>query len=252
MSNQPIQTRRQRRQQKKRRKRFNWRTILGCLLILVAIGLLALNPIKDYLIAKGSQTNTVANLTREDIERNQNADVTFDLDQIEIIDATTVFKDNINPNDLPTIGGIAIPSVDLNLPINKGTANEGMYYGAGTMSPNQEMGESNYVLASHHSSNPKLLFAPLMEVSYGDKIYLTDLEHIFVYEVDYIEVVSPYYVEVTYPTEQPIVTLITCTYDLENRFIVRGSLKEAVSMNQATEEMYQAFDMPQTIVGNDV
>ncbi len=52
---------------------------------------------------------------------------------------------------LPVIGGIAIPELGINLPIFKGLGNTELIYGAGTMKEEQVMGgENNYSLASHH------------------------------------------------------------------------------------------------------
>ncbi|BDP76468.1 hypothetical protein EfmAA242_06960 [Enterococcus faecium] len=39
--------------------------------------------------------------------------------------------------------------------------NTSLLYGAGTLSPDQEMGKGNYALASHRATNPELLFTPL-------------------------------------------------------------------------------------------
>ncbi len=232
-------------------KYWNWRTILGVILIVVALGIFAMNPLKNYMIAKGSQANTIANLTREEIIANSERDATFDLDEITTIDAMTVISDGVNPNDLPVIGGIAIPELGMNLPIHLGTANEGMYYGAGTLDPDQKMGESNYALASHHSKHPELLFAPLMNAEVGQTIYLTDLDKVYVYEIDVVEVVSPQDVSVLAPTEVPIVTLITCTYDLVNRVIVQGTLVEERPLSEASQAMQDAFSIDQTIVSHE-
>lgn len=248
MSRSRKRTRASHHRRRRKKRGFSFRTFLGVLLILVAIGLFALNPIKDMMIARGTQSNAVANLTREDILSNQQRDVTFDLNEITTIDPLTVLTDGVNPDDLPVIGGIAMPDLQMNLPIHMGTDNAGMYYGAGTISPNQQMGESNYVLASHHSKHPELLFAPLLQAEIGQDIYLTDLEYVYVYDVDNIVEVSPYAVEYMDPTDESIVTLITCSYDLVNRIIVQGSLVEQIPIDEASPEILNAFTIDQTIV----
>ena len=248
MSEQEPQTR-MKKNQKHRKKGGKIQIILGIVLIIIAAGLLAMDPIKNWMIERGVNQNTIANLTREDIEANMNADVTFNWDDIQTLDAFTVISDNVNPNHLPTIGGMAIPNVEMNLPIYKGVSNEGMYLGAGTLYPDQEMGVSNYSLASHHSINNSLLFAPLMRVEYGDLIYLTDLENVYVYEIDVITQVHPTDMTVVQPTEAPIITLITCDYSLNERVIVQGSLVEQVHIDDATDSMIEAFGLPQTVPG---
>lgn len=236
------------RSEARKKKGFSFTTFLGILLILIAIGLLLLNPIKNYMIAQKTENITVPNITREQVLENQQKDVSFDFANVTAIDPMTVISDGVNPSDLPVIGGIAIPDLDMNLPINMGTSNEGMYYGAGTLFPDQEMGHSNYPLASHHSSDPELLFAPLLEAKNGQLIYLTDLEKVYIYEIDNVMTVSPNDGYVLDPSSHPIVTLITCTYDLQNRIVVQGSLIEEVPIEQASDEMMAAFDVQQTIV----
>ena len=234
---------------KQRKKGGKLQVYLGVFLIIIALGLLAMDPVKNWMIERGTSQNTIGNLTREDIESNMNADVTYNWDDIETLDAFTVISDNVNPNHLPTIGGMAIPNVGMNLPIYKGVSNEGMYLGAGTLYPEQAMGESNYPIASHHSINDDLLFAPLMRVEHGDLIYLTDLDRIYVYEIDTIKQVAPTAMEVVEPTVNPIITLITCDYSLNERVIVQGALVEEVSIDDATQDMIDAFGLPQTVPG---
>lgn len=241
----------QTRSSRNKKRGLNFRTILGIILIVIAMVLFAMDPIKDHMIEQGAQANSIGNLTREQVLENQNRDVTYDLAEITTIDASTVLTDGVNPDDLPVVGGVAIPELGMNLPIHLGTDNAGMYYGAGTLSPDQRMGVSNYALASHHSSNPELLFAPLMNAEVGQTLYLTDLDQVYVYEIDVVKVVLPTAVEVLDPTDHSIVTLITCTYDLVDRVIVQGSLVETVSIDEANADMLDAFSIEQTIVGNE-
>lgn len=243
----------QTRQEARRRKQETYkpnsriRTIIGVILILAAVVLLAIEPAKNYLIQRGSSQNTVSNLTREQIEANQLADVTYNWEDINTLSASEVLASSINPSDLPTIGGMAIPELAMNLPIYKGVSNEGMFYGAGTLYPDQEMGVSNYSLASHHSINKGLLFEPLMRAEIGQKIYLTDLNQIYVYEIDYIDTVPATAVEVTYPTEQARVTLITCDSGLVDRVIVQGQLVETLDVDDAGADILSYFEIDQTI-----
>lgn len=230
-----------------KRKSGKWRTILGTLLILVAIVLFALDPIKNYLIETRTQANTVANISREQIQENENKDVTFDFDAIENIDTLSVLLENFNPADLPTIGGIAMPQLGMNLPINKGTSNEGMYLGAGTLYPDQVMGQGNYSLASHHSIHEGLLFQPLMNAEYGQKIYITDKHKIYEYEVDYIETVDPTRVDLIAPTDEAQITLITCDYGLVNRLVVQGKYLNEYDFAHAPNEALQAFAIDTTV-----
>ncbi|MGX7091717.1 class A sortase [Hutsoniella sourekii] len=237
----------------RKRKSSGLRTFFAILLIFIGVGLLALDPLKNKFIEQGTQQNTVGNLTREQIESNKQADVTYNFDDIEQLDTVGVLRDRVQGNadasDLPVIGGIAIPDVGMNLPIHKGVSNAGMYLGAGTLDPNQKMGESNYPLASHHSIDKDLLFAPLLRVEMGSMIYLTDLDKVYQYEIDYIERVAPTRVDLLDPTDKPVVTLITCDYGLVDRFVVRGTLVDERPIQEASQEVLDAFEIPQTTAG---
>lgn len=235
------------RKEVKRKKRGGFRTFLGTVLILIALALLAMDPIKNYMIKRGQTQNAISNITLDQIQKNKEVDVSFDWDNIETLNAYDVILENVNPDDLPTIGAIAIPSVKMNLPIYKGTSPAGMYLGAGTLYPDQEMGVSNYPLASHHSIHKGLLFQPLMDVEYGAMVYLTDLEYIYSYQIDNIQTVPPTAVEVLDPTDNPIITLITCDYSLEDRVIVQASIVDKVPINEADKEMMAAFELDITV-----
>lgn len=236
------------RRNRKRKKRFNWTRFLGVLLILVAVGLLAMDPIKNYIIKSGQEANQVAKISRETIEKNEAKTVTYDFSDIKSVDAASVIMANINPNDLPTIGGVAVPSVKMNLPIYKGVSNEGMYLGAGTLRPDIVMGGvNNYSIASHHSIHEGLLFEPLERVQMGDAIFLTDKKHVYKYEVSSIEEVTPDRVDVLNDTGQSIVTLLTCDPTGALRVIVKGTLVETKAIDDATPEMMAAFELDSTV-----
>ncbi len=74
---------------------------------------------------------------------------------MEPASSEAVLRAQLSNKALPVIGGVAVPSVGINLPIFKGLANEALLYGAGTLSPTQN-GEGNYALASHRAQSPDL------------------------------------------------------------------------------------------------
>ncbi len=85
----------------------------------------------------------------------------------------------------------------------------------------------NVVLTGHVSvANPSNLavFANLDLVSVGDivDVYSGDIVH--QYRVEDVEVVSPDAVKVLETDHRSLVTLITCTHDLQNRLVVVGEL----------------------------
>lgn len=223
------------------------RLVFASIFLLVGVGLLLLDPLKNHMIEQGQKENAIANLTREQIVANEQKEVTYDFDDVQTLNAYNVIKNNVNPKDLPTVGAVAIPSVKMNIPIYKGVSDEGMYLGAGTLLPDQKMGKSNYSLASHHSINENLLFAPLVKVKLGDYVYLTDLDKIYKYEVFFYEQVEPTRVDLIEPTTDPIVTLITCDYSLSERIVVQAKLVDEQPLDKASQDMMHAFELQQTV-----
>ncbi|MCW6660678.1 class A sortase [Aerococcaceae bacterium NML201209] len=232
---------------RRRRKRGNIiRTTLAVLFFMIGIGLLLLDPIKNYMIKRGQEVNAIHQLTREQIEANEQRSVTYNFEDVGTLNPYTVISKNVDPKDLPTVGAIAIPSVKMNLPIYKGVSDEGMYLGAGTLLADQKMGESNYPLASHHSIHKELLFAPLINVNIGDFVYLTDLAKVYKYEIFYYEQVPATRIDLIEPTQEAIVTLITCDSSLVERIVVQGKLVESTPIEKANKEMVEAFKLKLT------
>lgn len=219
--------------------------ILLMTMSIIGIILILNDPIKDYFIKRNSKKYSVENLEINDIKKNKEMPASFDFDNVKEIDSKSVFIEQYKNKELPTIGGIAIPSVGINLPIFKGLSNEALIYGAGTMSKDQLMGKGNYSLASHHTKNPELLFTPLEKVKIGEKIYLTDLENIYVYDITSNQKVSPdsVYVLDEIPGKN-IVTLVTCgESEGITRIVVQGELVSITPLNKSTQDMKNAFNI---------
>ena len=151
---------------------------------------------------------------------------------------------------LPVIGGIAIPEVEINLPIFKGLDNVNLFYGAGTMKPDQKMGEGNYSLASHHiftaENASQMLFSPLVNAKAGMKIYLTDKDKVYTYEITEVKRVTPDRVdEIEDRDGVKEITLVTCVdYNATERIIVKGIFKESKAYSETSEDILKAFNQP--------
>jgi len=222
--------------------------ILGLLIIFAGVLVIFNKPIKNYFVEKTGEKYEISKVTKKEIAENQKKETTFDFDAVEPLNMSAVAKSQLNGKnkDLPVIASVAVPNVGICLPVFKGLENDGLYYGAGTLSPDQEMGEGNYGIASHRSDRADLLFTPLEEVALGDKIYLTDLTNVYTYVATWKEKVDPSAVDVL--DEVPgkrLITLLTCG-DLyaTTRLVVQGELASVTPMDQMTEEAANAFDLP--------
>lgn len=218
------------------------------LLIIVGLFLLFNKPLINFFISNTGADYDISQLSKQDLEKNKQREAPFDFDQVKSLTSEAVVKSQLagDKKELPVIASIAIPSVKIRLPIFKGLSNEGLLYGAGTLSPDQEMGEGNYSLASHRSDQPNLLFTPLEELALGDLIYVTDLSHVYTYEAFYKEKVEPTKTEVLdVVPEKQLLTLITCG-DLyaTSRLVVQAELIDVKPMNKISKEAAEAFQLP--------
>lgn len=151
----------------------------------------------------------------------------FDFEKVKAVDNKMVAKAAFSKNQ-DAIGKLSVPSVKVKLPIFKGLDNYNLVRGAGTMKEAEQMGTSNYALAGHHMKDGSLLFGPLENVKKGDKIYLADKHHVYVYETMLKTVVDKH--DTNYIDDvqgQKLVTLITCASGMtgeSRRVVVQGEL----------------------------
>jgi sortase A len=234
------------------KKRPKWLDILRWVLIVVllVVGLaLIFNKSIRTVIAWNTNKYQVSKVSKKTIEKNKEAKTSFDFDTVKSISTESVLQAQMDAQELPVIGGIAIPEVGINLPIFKGLGNTELTYGAGTMKEDQVMGgENNYSLASHHvfgiAGASDMLFSPLDKAKEGMKIYLTDKNKVYTYVISEVKVVQPTEVAVVDDTPgKSEVTLVTCTdAEATQRTIVKGELKSQVDFDKASSDIIEAFN----------
>lgn len=138
------------------------------------------------------------------------------------------------------IGVLKIPKINLELGILRGVRNNNLWTGAGTMRPDQVMGEGNYPLAGHHMRAWEVLFNRVPELRKGDLIYVTDKENIYTYRVYqnrkvHESEVSVIYEQVATQHGSPVLTLVTCFHrdEPEARVIIHGELIDVQPFSNA-------------------
>lgn len=254
---------------KKKRGIGHW-LINILLLLMLVVGLLLVfsGPIKNKVVKNMTKEQTIETMTPKKIKQNQKKEANFDFDSVESISLQSVAEavvklkeetansgteakaegstnetnaDNVQFNGL---GGIAIPAVGLNLPIFKGVSNYSLIVGAGTMKEDQQMGHGNYALASHHMLEPELLFGPLLNVSLGQSIYLTDLDYVYQYDISYKEYVAPNRTDLIEDVDdETLLTLVTCDATGANRLVVQAKYVGKNPMKKAPEEAINTFNI---------
>ena len=224
--------------------------ILAGFLILLSLALIFNAQIRDIFMVWNTNKYQVSQVTKEKIEENKETEGNFDFDSVKSISSEAVLAAQWDAQQLPVIGGIAIPEVEINLPIFKGLDNVNLFYGAGTMKANQKMGEGNYSLASHHiftaENASQMLFSPLVNAKAGMKIYLTDKDKVYTYEIREVKHVTPDRVDEIEDREGvKEITLVTCVdYNATERIIVKGDFKEVKAYSETSDDILSAFNQP--------
>lgn len=232
-------------------RRVGFRRVLGLILLVIGIVIMINQAWPVVQVYLNQQDVAVANYTAEELQENASdqSNGQFDFNEVRNVSATEVnqVRTDIESGeaDLDVLGAVAIPDANLNTAVIKGMSDIAMVSGAGTMFPDQVLGQGNYTLASHHIGyGTDILLNNISDsVTVGDKIYLTDLTNVYVYETFFVEAVNPDQVQYISQevTGNPIITLMTCTADLTQRWIVQGNLTETVAFGEAPAEVQALF-----------
>ncbi|MCI1891692.1 MAG: class A sortase [Schleiferilactobacillus perolens] len=210
------------------------------LFIVFVVGILLIfnEPIKNWLVSTMSERQM--NVSRQQIQENELHKGQFDFAKVKSIDTTQVVQAAVN-SDVSVIGKLAIPAVGMRLPIVKGLSDAALSTGGGTMKPDQVMGEGNYALAGHYMTNKGILFSPLEDTQLGQQVYLTDLEHVYIYKITWKKIVDPTAVYLINDVSgDTMVTLITCADGGVNRWAIRGHLVSREPANKQTLAVFSA------------
>lgn len=218
-------------------KRGSWRVVLAVVLLLVGVALLLARPVSNHAI-KQNQNQALTGLTVKKIKENQKKKGQFDFSKVKSMDPAKAIQARMSNNAL-VIGAMAIPAVKMYLPVCKGLSDQSMSTGGATMRADQVMGQGNYPLAGHYMTAKGILFSPLENVQTGQKVYLTDLNKVYVYQIYYKKKVSPYNVWLVNNTPQNIVTLITCADGGTNRWAVRGNLVQTLPASEQNLKVFK-------------
>ncbi|MCH4124219.1 MAG: sortase [Levilactobacillus sp.] len=222
--------------QPKRRWRWLWSTIFA-LLIVISLGLIFNEQIKNWLISSYQPR-----ISRKSVKKNEKKKASYDFSKVKSLDFSTVAKARWNSADIHVVGEILMPQSKIHLPIAKGVSNAVLALTAGTMRPDQQMGQGNYPLAGHHMSSQTILFSPLYwKTRVGQLIYLTNAKRVYVYKVSVRKFIPATDVGVVAQTKQKLVTLITCDATGANRLMIRGKYVKQMAYKNAPVSVQKGF-----------
>ncbi|EAZ84742.1 class A sortase [Lysinibacillus fusiformis] len=209
---------------------------LALLLCVLIIGLLLIfiTPIQNVLIARMSDQFNAVEYSTDDIKRNNQLDADFEFEAVQSLSIAEVLQAQIKASKMPVIGSIAVPSVHMQLPILKGVGNAVLAIGAGTMKPNQQLGQGNYALAGHYFEEKDILFSPLYQAQIGDIIYVTDMSNVYEYQLATKKIIAAtdVYIVDDIPN-QTTLTLITCAEKGSKRLALQADFVQSYSLENA-------------------
>lgn len=196
--------------------------------------------------------NVAEEVSAEEMQKNLNSETTFDFDSIEEISTSGTWLSPDYIDDRLIIGRLYIPSIEVNLTVFNGVSNSILHAGLGTMRPNLAMGEGNFPIAGHYSRDKDILFGDLISIDIGDKIYLTDNEKIYeyeVYETRAVEVTEVTWIEDVVAEEhgKPIISLMNCYYvngqNSGDRYFVFGELIETRDLTEPISNTIRSLEL---------
>lgn len=204
--------------------------VLAIILLLVGLALIFNRQIRNQIVSH-NQNQAMMTLSRKTVAQNTKKKGMFNFAKVKEVDFGQVAR-AARRNNAHAIGALAIPDVNMHLPVLLGMSDDAMATGGGTMRPDQKMGQGNYPLAGHYMTAKGILFSPLQDTKIGERVYLTDMQKVYVYRIYMKKIVNPYAVYLVNNTKKPIVTLITCADGGANRWAIRGNLIKTAKANK--------------------
>ena len=210
--------------------------IIPILLIVIGVLFLLTPFISEQIIKHHAKSIIDEDISKETLKinnQNQELEVEFDFSAVEDVDIMSIIKGSQNFNKDFVIGTLYIPDLDINLPIMKGLSDANLMAGAATMKAEQSFGTGNYTLAGHRMKKKDLLFGSLMDIEIGSKVYVSDGEKIYEYEIYDTVVVPDTAMEMLSDDKaeekgEPIISLMTCYFSSSTgkRFFALGKLMD--------------------------
>ncbi|WP_299026705.1 class D sortase [uncultured Thermanaerothrix sp.] len=123
---------------------------------------------------------------------------------------------------------IQIPAIHVDAPVVQGDGWEQLKKGVGQRLGTPNPGQRGNIVLSAHNDIFGEIFRDLDKLKPGDQVILYSNQRAYVYIVQQTQIVEPTRVEVMAPTQEPIVTLISCyPYMIDNqRIVVTARLQE--------------------------
>ena len=171
-------------------------------------------PLAGNLITRYQQDQMLREY--EETLRNQTSQLNASFEAATGEEITDTTDSAVSPGKLPekpeqVIGMIRIPAIDSELLVVEGTSSRQLRWGAGHLTGSVYPGElGNCVLAAHRDYTFGTYFSRLDELKEGDAVEIDYMGFTHSYRVTGSMVTTPDDLSALMPTENPLLTLITC------------------------------------------
>ncbi|WP_294729838.1 class C sortase [uncultured Faecalibaculum sp.] len=233
-------------------------TIVIVIVFVIGLGLLAYPTVANWWNnnmashAVANYTEAVQNLDTSQYDelmetaRAYNADLASNPGRFNPTDEEHAsYEKQLSVADSSVMGSISVPSVDISLPIYRGTSEEVLAAGAGHLEgsslPVGGIG-THTVITGHRGLPSAKLFTDLDRVVEDDYVILKVLNETLTYQVDTIRIVEPKEIEgLAIDPDKDLLTLVTCTpYGINtHRILITGHRVENLTEWEAASDAGQ-------------
>lgn len=198
---------------------------------IIGLVLLFNKPITNYLIE-----NYHPVIFGDEVRTEKKTKAPYDWASVKPLNLFAVAKARAYHPQIKVVGGIYNQKLGLNVPIVNGVDQTIYSLCAGTLEPNEKMGQSNYSIAAHNVSSSKdALFAPIYQkAKVGDTLDITNFHKVYTYKIYAKAPVSQHNNTILEDSSQPNLTLVTCGNANQNskqRFVYQAKLTKTSNYN---------------------
>lgn len=171
------------------------------------------------------------------ILNNNNNDATYNWKDVSDTNVLKMATSRMSSENVNTIGIMTQPDAKVATTIANGVSDYVLNFAAGTLRPDQKMGQDNYVVAAHHvPAKSWALFSGIYFFSEpGQKVYFTDLNNVYEYTITNVKFVNATDVSIVDKNNyklglngtkkgNPMVTIISCDSNGSKRITEYGTL----------------------------
>lgn len=215
-----------------------WRKVvfnLGVVLaFLASLYVLFGTQLEEQLLAGFTPTLNTTKIQAAQLKAQANA--SYNWTDVRSTNLAEITKARLTSN-ANVIAFMTQPEAKIATTIQAGVSNEVLNVSAGTLRPDQQLGQDNYVLAAHHIPGSEwALFSGLYyNAEVGQKVYLTDMVKVYEYRITSVRMVEEDDVYIVakdrYKEDvdgivpgKPMITLISCDATGDKRITEYGTL----------------------------